>query len=253
MNEIVYGIQKFKEYFKDFSDKYIIVGGTATALYLKEQSLDARITKDIDMILISDNLDSNYGEIFWKFINDGGYEKYCSKDNVPHYYRFINKSNNGFPKMIEIFSKKQAFAKKESIFTPIKIDEDISSLSAIVLDDNYYSFLLEGKEIKDDISVLSPYYLIAFKAKAHLDLTKKKKDNPKSVNEADSKKHKNDIIRLLQLFTGEEKYETPKMVKCDIEEFVSLIENDYIAYDILTNGALTKETAISLIKKVYGL
>lgn len=50
MEEIVNGMNKFKEYFKDFSGKYIIVGGTATAVYLKEQDLTARVTKDIDMI-----------------------------------------------------------------------------------------------------------------------------------------------------------------------------------------------------------
>ena len=47
MEEIVNGMNKFKEYFKDFSGKYIIVGGTATAVYLKEQALTARVTKDI--------------------------------------------------------------------------------------------------------------------------------------------------------------------------------------------------------------
>ena len=50
MEEIVYGMNKFKEYFKDFSDKYIIVGGTATAVHLKEQALTARVSKDIDMM-----------------------------------------------------------------------------------------------------------------------------------------------------------------------------------------------------------
>ena len=253
MEEIVYGMNKFKEYFKDFSDKYIIVGGTATAVYLKEQASTARVTKDIDMILISDSLDSNYGKVFWDFIHDGKYEKYYSKDNVPHYYRFINNSKNGFPKMIELFSKRQAFVDEESIFTPIKIDDDISSLSAIVLDDEYYQFLIEGRELKDDISVLSPYYLIAFKAKAHVDLTAKKKTNSKLVNEADSKKHKNDIIRLLQLFTGEEKYDTPDIVKKDIVDFINIIENEDIGYDVLTGGALSKELTISLIKKVYDI
>ncbi len=47
MEEIVYGMNRIKEYFKDFSDKYIIVGGTATAVHLKEQALTARVTKDI--------------------------------------------------------------------------------------------------------------------------------------------------------------------------------------------------------------
>ena len=50
MKEIVYGMNKFKEYFKDVSDKYIIVGGTATAVHLKEQALIARVSKDIDMM-----------------------------------------------------------------------------------------------------------------------------------------------------------------------------------------------------------
>jgi len=49
---MVKGLDKFKEYFKDFSENYIIIGGTACDLWLSENELDFRATKDIDLIIV---------------------------------------------------------------------------------------------------------------------------------------------------------------------------------------------------------
>lgn len=68
-----------------------------------------RSTKDIDMILIAENLNKEFGTAFWEFIIEGGYEAYRSKDNKQCYYRFINNNNDIYPKMIELFSKKEDF------------------------------------------------------------------------------------------------------------------------------------------------
>ena len=38
MNKIVNGMDKFVEYFKDYTDNYIIVGGTALNLLLSQVS-----------------------------------------------------------------------------------------------------------------------------------------------------------------------------------------------------------------------
>ena len=54
------------------------------------------------------------------------------------------------------------------------MDEDISSLSAILLDDDYYEFLKQGKVTVDGVTVLDAAYLIPFKAKAWMDLTDRK-------------------------------------------------------------------------------
>ena len=53
--------------------------------------------------------------------------------------------------------------------TPIHIDDEVSSLSAILLNDDYYKALLNGKEVKNGLSVLRTEYIILFKTKAYLD------------------------------------------------------------------------------------
>ena len=59
--------------------------------------------------------------------------------------------------------------------TPIHIDDTVSSLSAILLNDDYYRMLLDGKVVVGGLSVLRPEYLILFKAKAYLDLKQRKR------------------------------------------------------------------------------
>ena len=47
-------------------------------------------------------------------------------------------------------------------------------LSAILLDDDYYEFLKQGKVTVDGVTVLDAAYLIPFKAKAWMNLTDRK-------------------------------------------------------------------------------
>ena len=51
---------------------------------------------------------------------------------------------------------------------------DTSSLSAILLNDDYYNFMMKGRKIVNDIPVLNAEYLIPFKMYAWLDLTSRK-------------------------------------------------------------------------------
>ena len=59
--------------------------------------------------------------------------------------------------MIELFSKKQDWflPRADQNITPIHIDDEISSLSAILLDENYYAFLKDGIAMIDGVSILS--------------------------------------------------------------------------------------------------
>lgn len=57
----------------------------------------------------------------------------------------------------------------DAMITPIPIDEEISSLSAILLNEAYYELLKNGQMIVDGIPVLTLTCLIPFKAKAWLD------------------------------------------------------------------------------------
>ena len=89
----------------------------------------------------------------------------------------------------------------DAVLTPLPIDDEISSLSAILLNEAYYELLKTGQMMVDDISVLSPTCLIPFKAKAWLDL-KERKLNGEQVDSKNIKKHKNDVFRLAQLITA---------------------------------------------------
>ena len=251
MSNIVKGMEKFIEYFKEYSDNYIIVGGTAANIFLSEAALNIRVTKDIDMNIVAENLSLDFGRVFWNFIKDGNYASYISKDNKFHYYRFINSCDNEFPHMIELFSTKEKNIINENIlFTPLFIDENISSLSAIILDSEYYKFLVSGKKVINSVSVLDPIHLIAFKAKAHVDLMNRKKQN-KFVNERDSKKHKNDIFRLIQLLNGNEIIDVPPQIRKDICDFLEIIKYDNIDVKALTNNSITYNEAIKIIKRIY--
>lgn len=105
--------------------------------------------------------------------------------------------------MIEIFSRNPDFIilEDDTVLTPLLIDDEISSLSAILLNEAYYELLKTGQKMVDGIPVLSPTCLIPFKAKAWLDL-KERKLNGDQVDSKNIKKHKNDVFRLALLITA---------------------------------------------------
>ena len=49
---MVLGIDSFREKFKDYTEYYTIIGGTACDILLTEADLPFRATKDIDMIYV---------------------------------------------------------------------------------------------------------------------------------------------------------------------------------------------------------
>lgn len=222
---MVNGLDIFAERFKDYSDNFIIVGGTACSLAMNDAGINFRATNDIDMIVIVEELSSDFGKTFWDFIKEGGYE-FWKSDETTHFFRFLNPKDSSYPKMIELFSRKQDWIPDDMIgkYTKIVMTDEISSLSAILLDDTYYRFLKDGSEIVNDLPILKPIYLIAFKAKAHVDLSKKHSEGM-HINERDLKKHKNDILRLVQLLNPNETIDVNESVKTDMQNFFDLIEN----------------------------
>ena len=71
-----------------------------------------------------------------------------------------------FRKWSNCFCRSDFELKSAEGITPIHIDDEVSSLSAILLNDDYYKALLNGKVIRNGLSVLRPEYIILFKAKA---------------------------------------------------------------------------------------
>ena len=57
---MVRGIESFRDWFHDYKDQYVIIGGTACDLLMREEGLDFRATKDIDMVLIIEISNADY-------------------------------------------------------------------------------------------------------------------------------------------------------------------------------------------------
>ena len=134
--------------------------------------------------------------------------------------------------------------------TPVHIDDTVSSLSAILLDDDYYSMLLEGKSIANGLSVLRPEYLILFKAKAYLDL-KQRKTNGEIADSNDIKKHKKDVLRISAELMLERVTNLPATVKADIDAFIESLENEPFDANSLKNYGLKNQEVIEALKRVF--
>lgn len=173
---MVTGLKSFQEWFQGYEQQYAIIGGTACDLLMSDEGLDFRATKDIDMVLIVEAVTPEFGKRFWDYIIQARYEHQNKSTGLPQFYRFSHPRNSSYPFMIELFTRRiDALILPESAtLTPLPIDDDISSLSAILLNNEYYEFLLHGRVQIDGITILDAGYLIPFKAKAWLDLRDRK-------------------------------------------------------------------------------
>lgn len=218
---MVKGLDRFRDYFRDFTDQYILIGGAACDISFENNNADFRATRDLDIVLIVENLNQAFGEQFWAFIREGGYQHRAKSSGTPQFYRFDKPAQAGFPQMIELFSRTGYILESGSELTPIHIDDSVSSLSAILLNDAYYRALLQGRDVIDGFSVLRPTWLIPFKAKAWLDLSERK-GRGEHVDSRDMKKHRNDILRMASELVLE-RCELPDEIRNDMMRFIDVM------------------------------
>lgn len=249
---MVIGIESFKQWFKGYENQYAIIGGTACDILMNKQGLDFRTTKDIDFVLIVEAIDESFASNFWGYVKEAGYEHRNSSTGAQQFYRFSHPKSNLYPFMIELFTRKLDAIKlpEEAVLTPLPIDENISSLSAILLDDDYYAFLKQGKVTVEGITVLDAAYLIPFKAKAWIDLTQRKADG-EHVDSKNIRKHKNDVFRLTELLDPSSKIMTPEGVYADIQEFIQQMMNESVDIKQLGLTGRTKEQILEELKELY--
>lgn len=246
---MVQGIDKFREYFREYQEQYVLIGGTACDISFERAADDFRATRDLDMVLIVEALTKEFGQQFWRFIQDGEYFHRAKSTGQPQFYRFDKPKNPEFPQMIELFARTEWMIGDES-FIQVHIDDAVSSLSAILLNEEYYKTLLMGRDVIDGISVLKPTYLIPFKAKAWLDL-KMKKEQGILVDSRDIKKHKNDILRLAASMVLEEDVKLPEEVKNDMATFIWNLKEETIILKNLKIVGINKEAIIERLENTY--
>ena len=153
--------------------------------------------------------------------------------------------------MIELFSRRtDSLNDPPEVIIPIHIDDETSSLSAILLNDDFYNFMLEGRKVISGVSVLDAEHLIPFKMYAWLDY-KDKKASGEHVNERDLKKHKYDVFRLLQIVDPESKINTSGLVKECINRFREEVRSERIPLAQL-GLSFDLEWALDFLDSMYG-
>ena len=251
---MVRGIDSFREWFLGHEDQYVIIGGTACDLLMTSEGLDFRATKDIDMVLIVEAVDAAFGRRFWEYVIQAGYEHRNKSTDEPQFYRFTNPVSKEYPTMIELFSRRQDMIAlpDDAVLTPLPVDEDISSLSAILLDDDYYDFLTNGTVRIAGITILDALHMIPFKAKAWIDLTERKSKGER-IDSRSIRKHKNDVFRLTELINIEnvEISYLPEVVKADMSAFIESMASEDIDLKQLGIRDKGKDEILEELRHIY--
>lgn len=223
---MVRGLYKYKEFFKDYSNNYLLIGGVACERQMENAGLNFRATKDLDIVLIVEAYSADFVRKFWEFVKEGAYEIQEKSSGEKIYYRFKKPGDESFPWQLELFSRKPEIKlDNDARLTPIPLEEDVSSLSAILLHDDYYNFTMSNVEIVEGLSVATTPALICLKASAYLDL-KKRKQSGEQVDNKNIKKHRNDIVRLAAILADEVINDLPGTIKNDLEVVLEDFKQD---------------------------
>lgn len=255
---MVGGLDRFRESFTQFSDNFVIIGGTACDEVLSHTEMRPRATMDIDIVVIVENMTPEFAKAFWTFIAEGEYRPGMRrhKDESPKYvlYSFDN-GKAGFPIKIELLSRHNEIFSSAAHTEPLPIDGEVSSLSTIILDEPYYNLTVQNSFVSNGLRYAAPLALMALKARAYLNLIADREAG-KKVNTKDILKHRNDVLKLVATLTGA----SQAIVDCEIADTMQEFSNGLLAtlpnqslQDALRSSATAIRTYLEALPTFYTL
>jgi hypothetical protein len=250
---MVVGIDAFRRYFEAHAEKYVLIGGAACDLPFTKAGLDYRATKDLDIVLCVEVVDANLANTFANFLDAAGYQKRAVYDEERKFYRFEEPTDPAFPHMIELFARTSAAVDlpEGDRYVRLTVEDAVLSLSALLLDADYYPLIESGRQLIEGVSILGPDILIPFKARAFLDLSDRKAKG-EQVDSDDIKKHRNDVFRLVQLLPATGELALPDAIKADLRRFIDVVKT--VPLDAKTFGVpLTRNEGIEILNRFYAL
>lgn len=216
---MVQGLDVFRDWFEEYPTRYVVIGGTACNLILAQYGAPERATHDIDMVIVAESFDDAFYRRFVSFIKEGGYQ-HKGKAGKYVLYRFERPTNTSFPPKIELLSKRpDHLAGIETDLGRFQNIDATGSLSAILLDDEYYALLDHGIEIVEGIPVLGLHYLPIFKIHAWANLSDDKAAG-KIVHSDEINKHRRDVLRLCALFEPGTEIAVSSSIAAEVRRFV---------------------------------
>ena len=251
---MVRGLNLFREHFSALSDRFVLIGGTACDLILEEVGIPFRATKDLDIVLCIESVDAEFAQAFWAFVKTGGYRIEASASGRRKVYRFQKPSDSAYPAMLELFSRTPDALPiaGDGHLTPIPINDEISSLSAILLDEAYYSWIQSGRRLIEELPVVAPTHLIPLKVRAWLDL-RTRKEAGEEIGSRSIQKHKNDVFRLFQVIDPETDLNPPRCIVDDMRIFLDKMATEEVNLEALGLRNISVETLLEGLRKLYGV
>lgn len=217
---MVKGLDIFRNRFTEFEGSFILIGGAACDLWFDQLSQPFRATQDLDLVLLIEVIDPSFVKAMRGFITEGGYQSRQRTNGSPELYRFANPTNKSFPAEIELFSRNPTgFELSSGEVIPVEIEADHHSLSAILLNEDYYTLIRTHHNNREGLEVANATSLIPLKAFAWLDLTRRKAEG-ESIDSKKIKKHRNDVFLLAATLPGEPGPELPPSILADLSRFL---------------------------------
>ena len=251
---MVKGLDIFRAHFQEYADRYVLIGGTACDIAMTSAGLTFRATKDLDIVLCVEALDAAFVQAFWAFVRLGGYQAQEKSTGQRQFYRFQKPANENYPFMLELFSRQPdvLHVAEGSHLTPLPMEEDLSSLSAILMDTDYYGFIRSGRQVVDGLPVVGAAHLVPLKARAWLDLTQRE-ENGEMIDSRAIKKHKNDVFRLFQILDPAIDPAAPDAVKNDLRDFISRMRGEDVDLKSLGFRSGTRDSVLADLATFYHL
>lgn len=214
---MVQGLETFKDFFIGYEDAYVLIGGFAYVYWMEQSGLDARNTKDLDIVVLSRSENDRFITRFLEFIEQGAYQNRSKSQGKVQNYRFTN-PKPGYPKQIELLMGRNVNIPKDQI-TIHHLTEAQEEISAILLDEPYYNLIEQEHLVYNGISIVDLDVLILLKMKAWINFTHDKRNGIK-VKSVDLNKHRKDVLNLIEIVAGKSNLSLTQDIIDDMEIFL---------------------------------
>ena len=248
------------DYLSELRENYILIGGNALSLNLKDKGVDFRETVDLDIVIVirGDGSDSNFFHEIDRFIIENGYvgKKFNGSTPGGSAFRFtLNSSGDeNTPKIIEFFSRKPEYfddskVERKGHITPIETGDGISNLSAILLDDNVYEYIISSRTSLNGISTVTLECILGLKCVAWMGNKELFESETDGITEFTVRKHMQDIITISNTIGEPGSLEYP-------EEIIKKIKQSKITLEQMQSDGEDEEgmsLAIAFLSAIPGV
>ena len=242
------GLSHFQEFCKDLDEHYVVVGGFATLMLLDNEIANhGKATYDIDLVLLSSN-SKEITQRIKQYVKEGEYKIQRGSVDQYQYYRFIEPKKETFAKEIELFASNENMLEldENQRIIPIDPEEGLYSLSAIMLDKEYFEMIKNNIDKNHVAPCTNTQATILLKMSAFYDL--------KQRGDAKYKKYRRDILKLALLLIGNEEIILVGRMKKDFDTFLAHLEQDIdskMLKSIVDKLPVEKEQIIEILQRVF--